>query len=142
MTKSLLEGIKYYNQYGFNSNSIKFVSLEEAIRIVKEASGIPILAHPAEQIPYKQYDACHDDFWSALDNVLQVNIEGIECIHPLHGFGLQKELISLCNAKGLFVSGGTDYHGQFFNKQKQAVGGQFIASDIVKKLIDCVCNNG
>ncbi|MCI8632351.1 MAG: PHP domain-containing protein [Lachnospiraceae bacterium] len=135
VTHSLLEGTKYYRQYGFDSNHIAFISLEEAIGIVKGASGIPVLAHPAEQIPYSAYDQDHDSFWTALEELLQTQIEGIECIHPLHGFELQEELIALCKERGLFISGGTDYHGRFFNKQKQRIGGQFISADIVKSLI-------
>lgn len=139
MTKTLLEGTRFYKQYGFDSNKIKFVSLEEAVRAVKEASGVPVLAHPGEQLPYNPYEACHDDFWLAVSGLLEAGIEGIECIHPLHGFGLQSELISLCDAKGLFISGGTDYHGNFFNKQKQTIGGQLIPFSTVKGLLDAVC---
>ncbi len=138
VTGSLLEGVKFYGQYGFDSNQIAFVSLEEAVRVVKEASGIPVLAHPAEQIAYNQYDRRHDDFWSALDALLQAGVEGIECIHPLHGFGLQKELIALCHEKDLFISGGTDYHGQFFSKQKQTIGGQMVDADLVGRLLDLI----
>lgn len=138
MTGSLLEGLKYYGQYGVDSNQIPFLSLEEAVRVVKEASGIPVLAHPGEQIPYNQYDRRHDGFWAALEALLGTGIEGVECIHPLHGFAMQEELIALCSARGLFISGGTDYHGSFFSKQKQTIGGQLIALDTVKKLVDAV----
>lgn len=129
-TQSLLEGLKYYGQYGFKSNTIKFISLEDAVRIVKGASGIPVLAHPAEQIPYDQYSSDNSAFWSAIDHLLRAGIEGIECIHPLHGFGLQRELMAFCRERGLYISGGTDYHGQFFSKQKQTIGGQFVSSDL------------
>ena len=138
MTKSLLEGTKFYGQYGFHANTIDFLSLEEAVGVAKEAGGIPILAHPAEQIRYDPYAAQNDAFWSALDEVLQSGVEGVECIHPLHEFDLQRDLIALCQARGLFISGGTDYHGHFFNKQKQTVGGQFVAVDLVQRLIDSV----
>lgn len=135
ITGTLLEGTKYYKQYGFDSNCIDFIGLEEGIRAVKGASGIPVLAHPAEQIPYDTYGANQDDFWPRLDDVLEAGVEGVECIHPLHGFGLQRELIALCRARGLSVSGGTDYHGNFFNKQKQTVGGQLIGLETVEELI-------
>ncbi len=135
LTKSLLEGTKYYKQYGFNSNTIKFVSLEEAVKVIKEAGGVSVLAHPAEQIVYNQYESQHDAFWTSLNELLQTKIEGIECIHPLHGFGLQRDLINFCNENGLFASGGTDYHGHFFNKQKQTIGGQLIGAEIAGKLI-------
>lgn len=138
LTQSLLEGTKYYKQYGFNSNTIKFVSLKEAVKVIKETGGVSILAHPAEQIPYNQYDKQHEDFWNILTAVLKTNIEGIECIHPLHSFGLQKELINFCNERSLYISGGTDYHGHFFNKQKQTIGGQLIGMNIVERLLQCL----
>lgn len=141
VTSTLLEGTKYYKQYDFDSKRIEFVSLEEALQVVKGASGISVLAHPGEQIPYEAYGASQDTFWSSLDDVLQTGIEGIECIHPLHGFGLQRELISLCQARGLFITGGTDYHGSFFSKQKQTIGGQLIAADVVKRLIQAKKEN-
>ena len=135
ITGTLLEGTKYYKQYGFDSNRIGFVDLAEAVRVVKEASGVPVLAHPGEQIPYDTYGANQDDFWSRLAQVLETGVEGVECIHPLHGFGLQRELIALCRTRGLFVSGGTDYHGNFFNKQKQTIGGQLVGLETVEELI-------
>lgn len=138
LTGTLLEGTKYYKQYGFHSNEIPFLSFEEGAGIVKEASGIPVLAHPGEQIPYNPYTVRHDDFWAALGELLEGPVEGVECIHPLHDFDLQEELTALCRERGLFLSGGTDYHGRFFNKQKQVIGGQMVACDTVKKLLDAV----
>ena len=138
LTQSLLEGTKYYKQYGFNSNTINFVSLEEAVKVIKEAGGISVFAHPAEQIAYNQYDKQHEDFWNTLREILKSNVAGIECIHPLHAFGLQKELINFCNERGLYISGGTDYHGHFFNKQKQTIGGQLIEINIAEHLLKCL----
>lgn len=135
VTHTLTEGTKFYKKYGFNSNDIKFISLEEAIKVIHDASGISILAHPAEQINYNQYEDVNNEFWTTLNELMRTKVEGIECIHPLHGFELQKKLIRFCEQKGLFISGGTDYHGQFFNKQKQTIGGQLIKVDIVKNLI-------
>ncbi len=136
ITGSLREGLKYYGQYGFNSNTIRFISLKEATEIVKGAGGVPILAHPGEQIPYEQYGGDNSGFWSELDSLLSAGAEGVECIHPLHSFELQDELTALCRERGLYISGGTDYHGSFFSRQKQVIGGQFVKQDSVSKLIN------
>ncbi len=136
LTGSLEDGLKYYGQYGFRTNTIKFTRLKEAAGMVKSAGGVPILAHPGEQIPYDPYGADNSGFWQELDGLLDSGIEGIECIHPLHGFGLQRELIALCRERGLYISGGTDYHGGFFSGQKQVIGGQFVSLDSVQKLIN------
>ena len=69
---------------------------------------------------------------------METGIEGIECIDPLHGFGLQKDLETFCSDRRMYISGGTDYHGHFFNKQKQTIGGQLINAEIVGKLLDHV----
>lgn len=139
-TKSLRDGLKYYGQYGFDPSTIKFISLSEAIDIVRGASGVPILAHPAEQIPYHQYAPDNSAFWSGLQRLLAAGLDGIECIHPLHGFGLQRELTALCRERGLYISGGTDYHGQFFARQKQTIGGQFVSFDVTDKLLNKIIN--
>lgn len=136
VTQSLREGLKYYGQYGFKTNSIKFISLKEAIDTVRGAGGAAILAHPGEQIPYDQYASGSSPFWSELEGLLRAGLDGVECIHPLHGFGLQEELISLCHERGLFISGGTDYHGSFFSRQKQVIGGQFVPMELVSPVLN------
>lgn len=135
-TKTLREGIKYYAEYGFHSSSIPFLSLEEGLSVIKQASGVPVLAHPGEQLPYNPYAADHSDFWLALEELLKTGIQGVECIHPLHDFALEKALIALCQEKGFLISGGTDFHGHFFSKQKQTVGGQMVSRDVVRQLVD------
>lgn len=132
ITGSLLEGLTYYGQYGFKTNTIPFISLEEAVSVVKGAGGVPLLAHPAEQIPYDPYKGDNAGFWQELEGLLAAGLAGLECIHPLHDFGLQRELIALCDQRGLCVSGGTDYHGSFFSKQKQIIGGQFVPLETVR----------
>lgn len=135
VTRSLHEGLRFYGQHGVDSSKIEFVPMTEAVRIVKKAGGVPVLAHPGENIPYNHYDIRHDEFYRILESILLTGIEGVECIHPLHDFFLEKDLISLCKAKGLFVSGGSDYHGRFFSKQKEKLGGQFVLGETVKDLL-------
>lgn len=132
VTCSLREGLKFYGQYQVDSSKIPFVSMAEAVKVIKKAGGIPVLAHPGENIPYNHYDGVHDDFYRVLEDILLAGVEGIECIHPLHDFVLEKDLISLCEFKGLFITGGSDYHGRFFSKGKQKVGGQFVKYETVE----------
>lgn len=141
VTGSLLEGTKYYGQYGFDSNNIHFASLSEAVCTIKNASGIPILAHPAEQIPYHADGESRKAFYRAIESILQTGVRGIECIHPLHGFDLEGELISFCGDRGLYVSGGSDYHGSFFNKQKQKIGGQFVEVRTIHKMLEALAGH-
>lgn len=136
VTHSLREGLRFYGQYQFNVNDIPFPTLAEAVQAVKKASGVPIIAHPAYDIPYNPYEADHSLFWSALESVVETGIEGVECIHPVHGFALEQELIDFCKERNLLISGGSDYHGQFYSGGKTKLGGQFVDAKTVDKLLD------
>lgn len=135
ITASLHEGLKFYGKYHVDSSKILFVPMAEAVKAIKEAGGIPVLAHPGENIPYCHYDSSHDDFYRILEEILLAGMEGIECIHPLHDFYLEQDLISLCSSRGLFITGGSDYHGRFFSRQKEKLGGQFVAGDMVREIL-------
>lgn len=140
VTASLHEGLKFYGQHNIDSSKIPFVSMAEAVKAIKGAGGIPVLAHPGENIPYNHYAGTHDDFYRTLEDILLTGIEGIECIHPLHDFYLEKDLISLCKSKGLFATGGSDYHGRFFSKAKQKIGGQFVSEETVSGFLRKIDN--
>lgn len=135
VTRELREGLRFYMQYGFNVNTIPFVSLQKAAQVVKSAGGIPIIAHPGEDIPYSPYEADHSAFWAALESVLEAGVQGVECIHPVHDFELEQELLAFCEKRGLLISGGSDYHGQFFSRAKAKVGGQFVRSETAAGLL-------
>ena len=75
VTHELREGLRFYMQYQFNPKDIPFVSLAEAAQAVKAAGGVPIIAHPGEDIPYNPYAADHSDFWQALESILLTGVE-------------------------------------------------------------------
>lgn len=73
---------------------------KEVIKIVKQAGGACILAHPG-----KIYSA------EDVNEFIASGIDGIECIHPSHNFTLQKHYSGLVEKYSLLMSGGSDYHG-------------------------------
>jgi predicted metal-dependent phosphoesterase TrpH len=133
ITGSLLEGTRYYGKYGFNTNSIEFASVNEACKVIRDSGGVPILAHPIENIPYV---GAEKSFFNQITTLLNEGVEGVECIYPLHSELLEGDLVQFCLENNLYISGGTDYHGSFFNKQKQKIGGQFVKAEMVIKLLD------
>jgi hypothetical protein len=135
ITTSLLEGTKFYGEFGFDSNQLRFVSLTEAVKTIESASGIPIIAHPAEDICYGEDDNSKTAFYRTIESILATGVKGIECVHPSHPFDLEKELAAFCKTRGLYISGGSDYHGSFFGKQKQKIGSQFVSMELVNKLV-------
>ncbi len=133
ITGSLLEGTKYYEKYGFDTNSIEFVSVSEACKVIRESGGVPILAHPIVNIPYV---GAERSFYNQITLLLNEGVEGVECIYPLHSELFEEDLVQFCLENKLYISGGTDYHGSFFNKQKQKIGGQFVKAEKIIKLLD------
>ena len=77
-----------------------YPSYQDVIKIVKEAGGACILAHPGKL--YSQQE---------LQLFISSGIDGLECIHPSHNFTLQKMLTELVTKNALLLTGGSDFHG-------------------------------
>jgi hypothetical protein len=73
---------------------------KEAISLIIESSGIPILAHPGVSQTFK-----------FLDLFLKWGVRGLEVYYPDHTPEEVRHLLSLSREKGLLVSGGSDAHG-------------------------------
>lgn len=77
------------------------VSPFEQIRIISQASGIPVLAHPGD---YK--------FEIPLKEMIDAGLRGIEAFHPDHSEEETQKFLRLAEEYDLLVSGGSDAHGQ------------------------------
>ena len=100
-------GMGYYDFFGkyFLAFSDQFIDTEkktpfEAIDIIKKCGGIPVLAHP-KLIGSDEY----------LMEFIDYGAEGLEAYHPIHSPEETQKYLEIANAKGLYVSGGTDWHG-------------------------------
>jgi 3',5'-nucleoside bisphosphate phosphatase len=74
--------------------------IEEAIRTIKKAGGIAVLAHPG--VIYKILE---------LGKWKEMGLDGIEAFYPAHTSVRIRELLALAKTHGLLVTAGTDYHG-------------------------------
>lgn len=68
------------------------------VKLIKEAGGLPILAHPHNQL---------DD----VDYFLNVGIEGIEVWHPDLTEEEKQRAYKIALEKNIFISGGCDHSG-------------------------------
>ncbi len=123
ITAGLYEGLSLYRKYGICSNQIPFLSVRDACNAIQKSGGIPILAHPVENI---MESPLSQGFVDELKALQRQGIKGIECFYPLHSEIEEQFLFSFCQTNHLYITGGSDFHGDFFNKQKQKVGSQFI----------------
>lgn len=77
----------------------------QAVRLVLEADGIPVLAHP---VLYRMSDARLDKLVCELK---EAGLVGLEAIYSTYNAGEERRMRELAKKYGLLVSGGTDFHG-------------------------------
>lgn len=76
------------------------ISPFRAIEIIRDAGGIPVVAHPGiykKEINWRQ--------------IVDHGLMGIEVFHTKHDTKTIKELLEIANKFGLLITGGTDCHG-------------------------------
>ncbi|TKB11224.1 PHP domain-containing protein [Desulforhopalus sp. IMCC35007] len=79
--------------------------VKEAIDFVHQAGGVAVLAHP--------YHLLKDDLENGalLGQLKDIGLDGVEAYYPTHIRKFRKQLIKLAEKYGLFITGGSDYHG-------------------------------
>lgn len=91
---------------------VKFISLQEAIKVIEENGGVPVLAHPGNNI--KENSAL-------LEDIIGCSVKGIEVYSSYHSerqmlfykeFALKHKLLLTC---------GSDFHGK--TKPSISIGG-------------------
>lgn len=84
----------------------EFPSPLKVIEIVKEAGGVPVLAHPGSDFHGPALE-------QTLDYFAGEQIEGVECFHPGHDAVTTRRAVEWCRKKRLYITGGSDCHGEF-----------------------------
>jgi 3',5'-nucleoside bisphosphate phosphatase len=77
------------------------IPLCEAVEIVREAGGIPVVAHPA-------FIECFEEYFREL---LECGLLGIEAYYPYHNELQTEYFVNLARKNGLTVTAGSDFHG-------------------------------
>lgn len=80
-----------------------FPSLEKAIAMIHESGGLAFLAHTFAYSPNIAN--------SLLDILDNYKLDGLECFYTTFTKEQSNYLVSLCKEKGLYMSGGSDFHG-------------------------------
>ncbi|MBU0675920.1 MAG: PHP domain-containing protein [Proteobacteria bacterium] len=87
----------------------------EAIRIVKNAGGLPVLAHPGAVVNKAS------SIRKTIEQLTSHGLAGIEAIYPGHSTTLNRQLIEIAGEFHLLVTGGSDFHG---NMKQIRLGGR------------------
>jgi len=97
---------EFINQIHFEQD---YVRPEEAIRGIKESSGIPVLAHPS----YGSGDQIivGEEMDQRLQRLIGFGLEGVECYYSGFTKKLENEMLNFANQYDLYITAGSDYHG-------------------------------
>lgn len=114
---------KYINDKAPTYVKRKTVSPHEAVEIIYEACGIPVIAHPSDL-------EVVDDL---VKELISYGLRGIEAYHRKHSPAMVEYYFTMAEKYGLIVTGGSDYHGPLGNK-KLSPGQNFVPGWILNKL--------
>lgn len=91
------------------TNKEKHISPKDAISAIIDAGGIPVLAHPS----YGRGDELiiGDEMDERLNRLVSFGLEGVEAFYSGFTSPLQKEMLAFAEKYDLFVTAGSDYHG-------------------------------
>lgn len=93
----------------------------EAIKLIRNSGGIPVLAHP--------YSLNRDDLISIL---IDSGLRGLEVYYPEHTKSMVKFYLGLAKKNNLLVTGGSDCHGKA--KPEVRIGSVKIPYNLVEEL--------
>jgi len=91
-------------------------SVDESIALIREAGGVPVLAHPFTlNLGRKRLRVL-------LAELAAKGLQGIEAYYSEHNHDQQRFCISTARDLGLALSGGSDFHGAMNPDIRQGVG--------------------
>ena len=91
-----------------------YIAPEESLRVIREAGGISILAHPL------LYHMSENELEKMICFLKSLGLEGIEAMYSTYTDADQLYVLKLASRFGLLKSGGSDFHGT--NKPSIALG--------------------
>lgn len=92
----------------------KMLSIERSVEVIREAGGVPVLAHPF------QYRLEESALRQLIEHCMDHGLLGLECRYSLYDEEQSQYLLKLAREYGLIPTGGSDYHGG--NKPHLALG--------------------
>lgn len=92
------------------------MTIEEAMELIKQAGGIPVLAHPMEWADQPMFKGISkEEFFERLDVLIRhlkkSGLKGVECYHPSAADEDSMELFKIAQKYHLHVTRGSDFHG-------------------------------
>ncbi len=83
-----------------------FIRTDHAIHIIREAGGIPVLAHPF------QYRLDDSGLRQLIEDGVSAGLLGLECLYSGYSERQSRYLLDLAAHYHLLITGGSDFHGK------------------------------
>ena len=77
----------------------------QAGQLIRQAKGIPVLAHPT------LYHMGKDALQKLVSSLTEAGLVGLEAVYSTYSAGEEREMRQLALRNGLLISGGSDFHG-------------------------------
>lgn len=135
LAKNNLEAMDKYLE-GCKAGDTRFTGIE-GVNAIISASGIPVWAHPLGG--EGEVHISEGEFYKRFEVMKSIGIQGLECHYSRYDKREAEFLVKVAKDNGLFITGGSDYHGS--NKDipigKLNVEGSFVDAkewDILNKV--------
>lgn len=104
----------------------KTVSPQDAVEIIYDAGGIPVIAHPHDL----------DIAEKLIKELMNYGLRGIEAYHRKHSPACVEYFSSMAEELGLIVTGGSDFHAPNIMNGQIVLGKNFVPEWIYDKLVN------
>lgn len=126
-TGSVMEA---YGKYINDNSSVyvqrKTVTPYDAVEVIYDAGGIPVIAHPHDL----------DIAEKLIKDLMHCGLRGIEAYHRKHSPAIVEYFSSMAEELGLIVTGGSDFHAPNLMNGQIILGKNFVPEWIYDKLIE------
>ncbi|MFA7659148.1 MAG: PHP domain-containing protein [Candidatus Gastranaerophilaceae bacterium] len=104
----------------------KTVTPHDAVEIIYDAGGIPVIAHPHDL----------DNAEELIKELMHCGLRGIEAYHRKHSPAIVEYFSSMAEELGLIVTGGSDFHAPNIMNGQIILGKNFVPEWIYDKLME------
>lgn len=122
--------IEAYEKYINDRSSVyvqrKTVSPHDAVEIIYDAGGIPVVAHPHDL----------ENAAELIKDLMHYGLRGVEAYHRKHSPAIIEYFSSLAEELGLIVTGGSDFHAPNIMNGQIVLGKNFVPEWIYDKLVE------
>ena len=106
--KSVSDAFERYLKRGAKAYAPKSIlGPNEAIKVIKGAGGIPVLAHPFSLLARDR-----EELFAIVESLKKEGLMGVECYYSEHDDAFTGVCLEIVRALDLIVTGGSDYHGK------------------------------